>query len=193
MNLEDYIKEHKKQHIIFDLDETLFELVLPWSDWENDIEQQLKSIDPEILDEYKKGTIDLNGLQNAYVSKYPQTLDLLIQHNVNFETKNLSGATPNLDLINFIKNSTELDFYIWTSNTRAVAEKVLAENQILPKFKKIVTRDDVALLKPEIEGFWKIYKNDQPKSEYLFVGDSNSDRIAAKDVGIDFFLVDYFT
>lgn len=192
MSLKDYLKEHKKQHIIFDLDETIFELILPWNDWEKDIEQELKNIDPQILNNYKKGEIDLNALQNAYVSKYPQTLDFLIQHNINFETKNLNGALSNPGLINFIKNSNNLDFYIWTSNTRAVAEKVLGENQILNKFKKIVTRDDVAFLKPNIEGFFKIYKNDQTKTNYLFVGDSQSDKIAAKDAEIDFFLVDYF-
>ncbi len=193
MKLENYLKDHKKTNIIFDLDETIVELILPWGEWENDIEQELKSVDPEILNQYRKGAIDLNALQNAYVSKYPQTLDMLKQHNINFETKFLTAAPANPELINLIKISKGLDFYIWTSNTRAVVEKVLVENQILSKFKKIVTRDDVVMLKPNIEGFHKIYNTEQSKAEYLFVGDSNSDKIAAKDAGIDFFLVDYFS
>jgi len=193
MRLEDFLITHKKPYLIFDFDETLFELVLPWENWEKDIESDLANIDAKIIRAYRIGAITLSELQNEYVAKDSKALELLINHNIHFETTYLKNVLRNEELVKFIKETKGYKLYLWTSNTKSVVENVMEENHVLHKFDKIITRDDVKMLKPNTEGFYKIYDEKIPKSEYLLIGDSDSDKDAAESVGIDFFLVDYFT
>ena len=51
---------------------------------------------------------------------------------------------------------------------------------------------DVDLIKPYTDGFEKIYDLTVPKKRYLIIGDSDNDQEAAKRLGVDFFLIDYF-
>lgn len=71
MELKDYLKAHKKTHLIFDLDETLLELILPWELWEKDVEDNLRNIDPNIIKDHQERKLHLSLMENAYVSKYP--------------------------------------------------------------------------------------------------------------------------
>ena len=43
--LKKYIIDHKKTHLIFDFDKTLFELILDWDKYFEDIEKELIIID----------------------------------------------------------------------------------------------------------------------------------------------------
>ena len=60
-------------------------------------------------------------------------------------------------------------------------------------FQKVITRDDVYYIKPEIDGFKLIHTNNNLKNGYLLIGDSIFDKQAADTIGIDFFRVNYFT
>ena len=59
-------------------------------------------------------------------------------------------------------------------------------------FEKVITSLDVDLLKPYTEGFNQIYDPIIPKKRYIIIGDSDSDKEAAKRLRVDFFLIDYF-
>lgn len=191
MNLEEYLKARKKTHLIFDLDETLVRLILPWDKWGKDIEDELRKVDGKILNDYQKEKINLSQLENLYVEKLPQILDLLIKNAIEFETENLKDIQVNHRLVDFIKNAKGYQLFIWSSNSKSTVKTVLKKVRLDSKF-KITARDDVTFIKPEIDGFNLIWDQKTPKGDYLFVGDSSADEQAAKSAGIDFFKVDYF-
>lgn len=83
------------------------------------------------------------------------------------------------------------EIFLWSSNTYEVIEKVLREHGLLKKFKKFMTRSNLKFLKPNIEAFDAIYDPKISKKNYLFIGDSLSDEIAAKNCGIEFFKVEF--
>lgn len=192
MTLVNYLKTHQKTHLIFDFDETLVHVLLPWDRWEEDIKDELIKIDKSIYSKYKRRRINLSQLENAYISKYPQTKDLIIKNSVNFETKYLKEVVPNKKLISFIKYAGDYKKFIWSSNSIQIIEKGLKKFKIEGKFQKISSRTNLTLIKPETEGFEKIYAPNIPKKNYLFIGNSSYDRLAAKKSDINFYLEDYF-
>lgn len=192
MDLKNYLNFHQKTHLIFDLDETLVHLILPWEILLDPISTELAKTDISLLRQYKKGQINLAQLENSYISKNPKLKQLIIQNRLNFEAKYLKDIVANPELINFIKNAKNYQIFLWSSNTRPVVEKVLKKFKIFGKFKKLVTRMDVDLLKPEPEGFFKIYDSKIPKGDYLFIGNSSADRQAAQKVNVDFYLEGVF-
>ncbi|KXK11080.1 MAG: hypothetical protein UZ22_OP11002000462 [Microgenomates bacterium OLB23] len=60
-------------------------------------------------------------------------------------------------------------------------------------FEHIVTRSDVAMIKPHGEGFSHIYSKGNNMLDYLMIGDDvKTDKVAAESVGIGFFHINYF-
>lgn len=192
MRFEDYLKENKKTHLIFDFDETLFNLILPWNLCHKDVMQQLKKLDKSLVEGYFSGKINLSLFENSFVSKFPQTREIFIKSRIKFETEHLEDVVENKELVEFIRTH-DCKYYIWSANTKEVIVSILKKAGIFEKFEKIITRDDLIMIKPDPEGFYKIYDNKTPLEAYLFVGNSKFDREAAEKVGIDFFLIDYFT
>ena len=192
MDLKSYLKTHNKTHLIFDLDETILHLIMPWNEWERDIEDQLKKIDGKIFNDYKNRKINLNQMQNAYISSHPQTKNLIVRNNENFESKYLKEIRVNQKLVNLIKNLKGYQLSIWSANSKSTIKKTLKKVDILEKFKKLITRDDVDFLKPDSQGFNKIWDHKTPKSKYVFIGDSTNDKNSAHAAGIDFYKEDYF-
>ncbi len=193
MFLPAYLQTVNKTHLIFDFDETLAKLVLPWSDWENPIKDKLIKLDPTIYESYKNKKTPLTDLMNQYVLKFDkEAKDLIRENDLNFETNYLQDVIPNNELISFVKLSKKYRMFIWSSNTRPTIKKVLDKYDIWNKFEKVVTSLDVDLLKPCVDGFSQIYDPTIPKEKYLMIGDSDRDERAAKQSGVDFFLVDYF-
>lgn len=193
MNLSSYLKTSKKTHLIFDFDETLFQLILPWEKWEENIKDELINLDREIYNDYIGRKIDLNSLQNKYVLKFGnEARQLMNKANIDFETKYFKDVVTNKELLEFVREVKNYKMYIWSANTKYVIEKILKLHGIENKFDKLVTRLEVDMLKPDPEGFDKIYNPKIPKSEYLFVGDSSNDKNAAKNSEIDFFQIKYF-
>ncbi|PIV08788.1 hypothetical protein COS52_00895 [Candidatus Roizmanbacteria bacterium CG03_land_8_20_14_0_80_39_12] len=60
-------------------------------------------------------------------------------------------------------------------------------------FENIITLESVLLTKPNTYGFSMIYNSNNSKRDYLMIWDSENDKIMAKNAGIDFFKIDYFT
>jgi HAD superfamily hydrolase (TIGR01549 family) len=90
-----------------------------------------------------------------------------------------------LPLLALVKDCAEL--YIWTSNDEKTVAPILNELNINKLFKKIITRNNVNYIKPNPEGFYLINKENNSKANYLLVGDSDADKGAAIESGIDFF------
>ncbi len=193
MDISSYVQKHNKTHIIFDFDETLVQLILPWDSCLDDIKSELINLDPAIYNKWGDGTIVPSYLQNLYVEKYGESLRKLLNENTyQFESTKLQKVLYNDQLLEFIHNRNDLQFYVWSSNAKATINKILTEQNLLGKFEKVITREDVFLLKPHIDGFSLINSNHVAKEQFLFVGDSSADENAAKKLGIEFYRIDYF-
>lgn len=191
--LKKFLSQHPKSQLIFDLDETLVKLILPWDKVHEEIWDQLKKIDESIYEDYQNDRIDLSQLENSYVFKYGQKAkNLIIKSRRDFEVNYLKDVLVNKELVDFVNESKGHTLYIWSSNAKSTIENALKELGIFEKFSKIVSCEDIDFLKPELDGFKKIYKTDIAKEEFLFIGDSQPDREAAQKAGIDFYLEDYF-
>lgn len=191
MSLATYLKDNPKKFLIFDLDETILWLRLPWQTYVRNIDEKLTTVNPEILKKYRDGGMSLSELQNAYVDTDNSMLTFIKDYNDQFESQ-LERYDPNAEIVEFIKNDTSHILYIWSSNCRKTVEKTLAAENILHNFEKLVTRTDVRYIKPHPEGFSHIYKKGNRLQDYLFIGNSRADKVAAKEAGIDFFEVHYF-
>lgn len=191
--LEKYLKSSKKSNLIFDFDETIIKLVLPWNKAISRIKDELFSLDPKPATQYLQNKISFNALQNAYVLMFgDKALKLFIKNNAKFESKDLKEYLRNEKMISLIKKLENYEMSIWSSNMKSTITRILSELKILHKFPKIVGREDVKLLKPHLDGFKKMKVANLSMSNYLFIGDSKSDKEAAEKLGIDFYLEDYF-
>lgn len=200
--LEQYIILKKKTNLIFDLDETICWLLLPWDKWDEKIAPFLQKKNRHIYKKYRLGRINLSDMQNKYVKLYPNIKKSFVTHNRKFERDYLDGIIPNQPLIKFIKkayHSKKYNLYLWSSNTSLTVTSILDKYGLSNKFNDIITRDSVLLLKPEIEGFEYLSSKSNSKmkknylSSFLFIGDSSSDEEAAKKAKISFFKIDYFS
>lgn len=190
--LEDYLKKHKKTHLIFDFDSTMFHLLLPWDHVYDPIREELIKMDSEIFAGFERGEYHDGITREKYFEKFgKKAVDLIHPVLKKFETEELKGVRVNEDLVDFIRNDNDHTMHIWSSNTRKPVEDVLKKHGLLDKFKKIVTIEDVMYIKPNTEGFKYLYDGKTPLSQYLFVGDSGSDEGAARALGIDFFRVSF--
>lgn len=156
--------------------------------------QELIDINPDIWDEWAQDNLSLSEMQNRYVDEHgDQALKIILKHNEQFENEQLRGVKPHHDLLSVVKGlSDECKKHIWSSNTSEVIMKVLQSFGIEEKFERIITRNDVKLLKPDAEGFGLIRDPEIALDRYLLVGDSGSDRGAARGAGIDFYHIDFF-
>ncbi|MEN8253781.1 MAG: HAD hydrolase-like protein [Patescibacteria group bacterium] len=202
MKLQNYLKKNPKKYLIFDFDETIAHLILPWSIYKSKGAKILGKYDEKLCEQLAK---DLNTLQseNAFVKKYGDKIKAEISDwSEEFETKHLEEAKRNPEIINFIKKEHgNHQFFIWSSNTSKAIRPVLEKEEILDKFELLVTKEIVRLIKPEIDGFELIQKQisriNKKEAEnldnYLMIGNSIlSDGGAAKNSGIDFFPIEYF-
>lgn len=187
MELEQFLKLNPKKKLIFDFDETLVHLLLPWDDFKKHLKQVISQYDPEILIAPSEKMVNY---VNRAVQKHNQPLrKIILKLFTDFESQNLRGAPVNQRLVDFCqKNQNNYRFYIWTSNMLTTVLSILRKNNLDKIFAKIITRDKVVLTKPYPEGFYKIYnpKLDK-KKDFLLIGDSQHDQQAAKNSGIDFF------
>ncbi|HVZ66807.1 MAG TPA: HAD-IA family hydrolase [Patescibacteria group bacterium] len=185
--LEDYLKQNPKTHLIFDLDETIVKLLLPWDEWFEDVLGKIKEKYPDFSEtEYVQ-------IHNKLVEQRGEEgRELIRLLNEKFETEKIMGIEENKELIEFIKSNPNYEYYLWSSNSGATVRKFLKEVGIDHVFKKIVTRSESDFLKPNTSGFKLLAEPGVSIDQYLFIGDSSRDSLAAKELGIDFFLIDYF-
>jgi phosphoglycolate phosphatase-like HAD superfamily hydrolase len=190
MNLQTYLAENPKKHLIFDFDETLFTLLLPWEKYIKELTQKLLDFDPTLA-EFSQGKI-LNDVENEAVRRWGEpAMQIRRTYSEQFESTFLTGAEEHSELTAFVKdNHKHFECSIWTSNMRTTIMPILQKNALDQCFKKIVTKSDVSFTKPNPEGFESIFDSStQKKTEYLMIGDSQNDRGAAQNAEIDFFHV----
>jgi phosphoglycolate phosphatase len=75
---------------------------------------------------------------------------------------------------------------IWTNNDRVVADFVLSRFDLVPHLDLVVTRDDVARLKPDPDGLRVVRARWPLASRVVVVGDSWVDGVAAQAGGVPF-------
>lgn len=190
MTLEQYLEKHRKKHLIFDFDETLFTLLLPWEIYLEELHNKIMDFDPNLRG-FSHGKV-LNAVENEAVRRWGEPMvKLRREYSEYFEKKFYKGVVEHKNITDFLKKKwKKYDCYIWTSNMRSTIEPILVEHDMLKFFKKLVTRSEVELTKPEPEGFYMIFDEKHHKKEdFLMIGDSLNDEGAAKNAGIDFFLV----
>ena len=187
MKLSDYIKKHNKSHLIFDFDETIGKLLLPWDEWFVDVAGEIYKQFPTFKN---RGFVQIH---NQFVENHGnEALKLIRKLNEQFETNKLQGFERNEELITFIKNNPQYKYYIWSSNSNKTIRKFLKILGFESTFSKIVSRSNTRYIKPNPVGFNLIKDKSVSLDNYLFIGDSSSDKKVSEKIGIDFFLIDYF-
>lgn len=186
--LTEYLKRREKKHIIVDFDETLGLIHASWDIWKKELRARLKRIDEELIAKYENGSTIL--LLNDFVARYgSRARNIILPYIAYYESNFIEKITLNDEFVYFIKDAyLRYDFYIWSSNTGNTIRKFLKANRLTQLFKKIVSRDKVMLTKPHPEGFSHIFNKDKHKhKDFLLVGDSLFDEMAARTIGIDYF------
>ncbi len=200
--LEDFLSRNPKKVLIFDFDETLFYLKLPWSVYHEKQSKILSKYDSDLFEQLSKD-LTMSGLTNHFVEQFGQTVkEEIIEWSTSFESTYLEGVEENKQLIHFVnKYHQQYHFFVWSSNVTQTITPVLKENKLLKYFDKVIGKDLVTFTKPQGDGFELVQKELQQsvpqtkfsRTDYLMIGNSiTSDKGAAETVGIDFFLIDYF-
>ncbi len=190
--LRDYLKHNPKTHLIFDFDETLFHLLLPWEQkWDEMVLVKLAELDETIYNTYRSGGLRGTEMLNEYVMRHgDKARKVRARYETEFE-KQLTGVRVNHELVDFVKTRPTEHMYIWSTNVRPTIENVLVEHEMLHLFDRMSTGTEVQYIKPNPAGFEQLYDGKTPLEQYLMIGDSDNDMGAAQAVGIDFLRVSF--
>ncbi len=94
------------------------------------------------------------------------------------------------DVLDFISSLPRVPLGVFTGNSRAAAEAVLARAGLIARVRRLVARDDQLPPKPSPEGLVVILKAcEAPPHRTLFIGDSELDRIAGRGAGVPTLIV----
>lgn len=177
-----------KKHIIFDFDRTIAIINVNWTNWHLGAGEIFKKYEPTFVKHLQGEKI--YHLQNDMFKKYGQNIKSEVDaFTREFEASEVNGFDPISRTLKFIKylHGRGKSLYIWSSNDSVLVAKSLKELDIFDYFDLLVTRDNVDFLKPETSGFDKHLSGlDADLSSFLMVGDSESDRGAAKNCKIDY-------
>lgn len=189
MSLTSFLSLHPKKHLIFDFDATIAKLYVDWGKMLQEIYDRLSEIDPKTMIAYTPRSMSY-PFWNAMILKHGAEMKKILEsYFVRAESDYLKGVRPNPELIDFLKKNDNYIYYIWSNNLRKTIEPILKKEGIQNKFKMIVSANDTLFYKPDTAGIEKIITGD--KKDWLMIGDSENDKLAASALGIDFFLVDF--
>lgn len=173
-----------QSQIIFDFDRTLATLKMEWQFWDVPIKQLITAYEPN----FDQTTV-LNMVSiSPYIEKYGKDFrDAFVKIETAVEQKHYQGYIVIPEAVALLQqlHQQNKQLYLLTSNCREVVLPILDELQITSCFKKILTVGDVPNIKPSPAPFVLI-ADGSPKTDYLMVGDSVSDRGFAKNVGIEY-------
>jgi len=188
------VRRKHYRNLIFDLDETLTRLDLPWDEWIEQVTASLPTDRAKKLEELLK--IDgapWGEVVNEQIIKDPDFYEQFIKICQDFESKYFAH-TPYGKLVKALPALKEegCNLFLWTSNTRQTAERALTEMGTLQFFSQLLTREDVKLGKPHAEG-WKLFTfASQDPASCLMIGDSQNDALAAEAGGISYYKISFF-
>ncbi|EKD43866.1 MAG: hypothetical protein ACD_72C00092G0002 [uncultured bacterium] len=192
IGFENYIQAQNKRHIIFDFDKTITKLLVDWSYKHKELNALFLSYDKNFdLNNFN----DRQDAQKFYIENHGQEVrEKIVDINYQAEKNHYSGhelVPLALEIVDIARKHAKL--YIWSSNDKRTIDKIIKELNIDLYFDKIVSRNDVYFTKPSPDGFELIFDTNSFKSNYLMIGDSDYDRLAAKKSGIDFMNIKDFS
>ena len=188
IRLSQYLQEHPKKNLIFDFDDTLVTLQLPWDVYARGIKAILNEIDPNLVARYPGS--ETKYLIHEALIKHGQPIQQRINHfRRQFEKDCLQGVICNDWMLTFLReNAANYQFFIWSSNEAQTILPILQNYHLESLFKQVVGASDVMYPKPSPDGFYVLFDpSTQKKADFLFIGDSSSDEEASRKAGIDFF------
>lgn len=177
-----------KQDIIFDLDETITSLLIDWSDFKQGVILMLNKHFPDVDKVIDRNLREID-VANQVIEAYGKVAkDLINRFAQQYEKDYYLGHQVNSQLLKFINsNQDQYNLYLWTNNQRPLTDIVLEDLGILNLFKKTVSATDTLFYKPHIEGFNLIWADSSKNIEnFIMIGDSKFDRLAAENAQIDF-------
>lgn len=186
-NLIPFLSSHPKKILIFDFDETIARIVIDWSAWHKGVAAIIKQFDARHI--YSPGREHLS-INEAIRAHGKPLRGQLWQFSETYEATFATGLEVNKPMVEFIKNDQAYRKFLYTSNSKIVVRRYLAELEIETCFERVCFRDDVHFVKPDPDGFWHVlFDKSVGLNEYLMIGDSSSDEGMAQAVGIDFFKI----
>lgn len=175
-----------KTDIVFDFDMTVAKMEIDWSGWHAGIMQVYAAFEKD--HGYVRGASPF-GFYNEMARKYGDRLvEAVRAFNAEYERTNTKGFIPSKHLTILIPTLADKRQYIFSSNSRNTVEKGLSQLGLRQYFRQIISRDELRFLKPDAEGFFLIEGFGQRKDSFIMIGDSASDKEAARRAGIEFFL-----
>ena len=183
----------KKRHVIFDFDGTITDSFGPCSKDLMATAQRLGlPADEQVLalmaENYGLPTVELLNIC------WPrQKHEAFEQSILDANAKGHTPLFPGAENMLLELDRAGIGMSIFTGRQRSGVLPVLKDFGIDKFFSQVVTRDDVALGKPDPEGLNKIIgpllANGMSASDILFVGDNKADYACAENAGVDFVAV----
>jgi phosphoglycolate phosphatase-like HAD superfamily hydrolase len=185
MTIEEILKQISTQQItdiIFDFDETICTLQIDWGAWSVEMDRFIRQFEPDF-----HGSLSHTAI-NQLTRRYgPEFRRALIEKNTDLEHTHYHGYTVVKQGLALLKAvAEECRVHLWTSNNRQTVTPVMKKEGIDSLFTSTVCYNDVLYIKPDPDGFRLIHTGDLPVSQFLFVGDSASDRGVCESLGIEF-------
>jgi HAD superfamily hydrolase (TIGR01549 family) len=195
ISLSRYLDQTNKKYLIFDLDKTLLDLRIDWTDFREQFTHEVSSkIDRKIANIIDSNNGSSQDLYNQVIIKHGYSAKVVIdQFCQQWEQSHLLGFEENTSLTSFINQSSKYTFFIWTGNNLKTAEHVIKQTSWCKLISLTLGKESTNLSKPFPDGFYLIFNHGGGKrSDYLMIGDSQHDSQAAANAGIDFFQVKPF-
>ena len=185
MDIQNHLKQIREENttdVIFDFDETLATLHIDWGAWGRDILDFIHRYEPGFGSPHNHR--EMNALVRSHGLDYRNKLKEI---NRTLEQQYYSGYTTNHTAMRFLKEVADVArVHLWTSNFDTTLVPVLGELGIDDLFTTTIYNNTVTYIKPDPEGFSYINRDKRPVSQFIFVGDSDSDRGAAEALGMRF-------
>jgi glycosyltransferase involved in cell wall biosynthesis/phosphoglycolate phosphatase-like HAD superfamily hydrolase len=183
-DLKELINKRSIKGVVFDFDGTIVNLFVNWSE----LKWQLKN--KFLINQDTNLNNILIGINNKYGPSGLEDAYNLIQI---YELKDLEKAIVNKNILEIIKECHEknIKLGVFSSNMKRTVDYLLDKLKIKDLFDIIITKEDVKLYKPEPEGLqliinrWKINKSDA-----LFVGNDNLDKLCGMNIGVETFTIE---
>ncbi len=178
--------------LIFDFDETIAKIEINWQPWCSRVLALFREYEPNFE---LQSDCEVENWQNYFLTKYAHTdLRLKWQNFCDQFEFNATGLKPNEKVVELIKKSPQKK-YLWSNNGFDFLKLQLEKLDIGNKFEKIITRDQMELIKPNALAFEAIiWDKVSPLNNYVMIGnDWDNDFRAAKGAGIDYLDVGEFT
>jgi phosphoglycolate phosphatase len=171
---------------VFDLDHTLvhssLDLAAMALDMRALIERECGPL-PARGERYRVGEL-IAHCQTSAPELTPRVWEVALEH----EERALVDATVESDALEAVAGARALGFVtaLWTNNARSCTALVLDRFGLAPHFDIVVTRDEMAALKPDPAGFGVIRGRFPALRAAVVVGDSWVDGVAAGAAGAPF-------